>query len=134
MPPCKILIIDDDRDDVEVLADAFTQCGVSDVHYVYTAMQAFSYLESIPNKKDLPKLIVSDLHLPGITGQELLTDLKSMEFYKNIPVIVLSSVKSPSEIKKAQELGADDYLEKPYTYEEYKKVAARMAEKASLGN
>src|SRR4028118_136370 len=131
MPPCKILIIDDDTDDVEVLADAFVQCGVSDVHHVYTAMQAFSYLESISNKEDLPRLIISDLHLPGITGQELLIDLKSMDLYKNIPVVVLSSVKSPYEIKKAQELGAADYLEKPYTYEEYKKVAAQMAKKVS---
>ena len=129
MPPCKILIIDDDVDDVEILADAFLQCGVCDVHYVYTAMEAFAYLESITNKEDLPKLIVTDLHLPGITGQEFLADLKGMEPYKHITVIVLSSAKSTTDIEKAKSLGAMDYLEKPYTYDEYKKVAADIAER-----
>jgi CheY-like chemotaxis protein len=134
MPPCKILIIDDDVDDVEILADAFQQCGVWDVQYVYTAMQAFSYLESVANSKDLPKLIVTDMHLPGMTGQEFLTDLKKMELYRHILVIVLSSTKSPSEIKKALDLGADEYFEKPYSYAEYKKVAAHIAEKLLRSN
>ena len=67
MANCKILIIDDDEDDVEILADAFTQCGVDGVHYVYTAMEAFAYLEEVEHEC-LPKLIVTDLYLPGITG------------------------------------------------------------------
>ena len=45
MSGCKILIIDDDEDDVEILSDAFAQCGVEGVHYVFTAMQAFIYLQ-----------------------------------------------------------------------------------------
>ena len=129
MPPCKILIIDDDVDDVEILADAFIQSGVCDVHYVYSAMQAFSYLESITNKEELPKLIVTDMHLPGITGHEFLQDLKDMEPYKYILVVVLSSIKSPHDIRKAEELGAADYLEKPHSYQEYKNVAAEIARK-----
>ena len=44
MIPCKILIIDDDKDDVEILADAFENSGVDSVHYLYTAMQVFMYL------------------------------------------------------------------------------------------
>ena len=72
----KILIIDDDTDDVEILSEAFTQNGVKSVNYVHSAIQAFMYLESIENKEDLPKLIVTDLYLPGITGKEFLADLK----------------------------------------------------------
>ena len=132
MPHCKILIIDDDVDDVEILADAFSKCGVCEVHYVYTAMQAFSYLESVSNKEDLPKLIVADMHLAGITGQEFLSDLKEMEPYKHIKVVVLSSTKSPYDITKAKELGAADYVVKPSSYNEYKKVAAAIADKVAI--
>jgi CheY-like chemotaxis protein len=132
MTPCKILIIDDDRDDVEILADAFQKCGVEAVHYVYSAMEAFIYLQSLTEKENLPRLIVTDMYLPGITGAEFLIDLKNMELYKDIYVIVLSSTKSEREIGKALSLGAKDYLVKPYTYDEYVKVAADMKRKAGL--
>jgi PleD family two-component response regulator len=52
-----ILIVDDDTDDVEILAEAFTQTGVQSVHYVHTAMRAFMYLQSIEDKEQLPKLM-----------------------------------------------------------------------------
>jgi CheY-like chemotaxis protein len=129
--PCKILIIDDDQDDVEILADVFKSTGVESVHYVYTAMQAFMFLEAVKSK-ELPGLIITDMHLPGITGSEFLKDLKGMELYKHIHVIVLSSIKSPHEIEMALQLGALDYIIKPFTYEEYLKVAADIKRKAGL--
>jgi ActR/RegA family two-component response regulator len=46
-----VLIVDDDTDDVEILADAFTQSGVESVHYVHSAMQAFMYLQSVETQK-----------------------------------------------------------------------------------
>jgi CheY-like chemotaxis protein len=131
MPGCKILIVDDDTDDVEILAEAFTQTGVDSVHYVHSAMQAFMYLQSIEDKKQLPKLIVTDMYLPGISGAELLADLKGMDKYKHIHVIVLSSVKSPAEIEKYKELGAEDYLAKPSSYDEYVRVAKQITERLS---
>lgn len=131
MQSCKILIIDDDRDDVEILADAFTQSGVNGVHYVDSAMQAFMYLESVFEDGCLPKLIVTDLYLPGITGPEFLADLKSMEKYKHIHVVVLSGFKSEKEIQRYKDLGALDYIVKPNTYDEYALVAKNIAERAA---
>jgi CheY-like chemotaxis protein len=129
MAGCKILIIDDDTDDVEILAEAFTQSGVDGVHYVHTAIQAFMYLESLENPEDLPKLIVTDLYLPGITGSEFLKDLKQMEKYKGIHVIVLTSTKTDKEIQKYKQLGAIDYLIKPSSYEEYVEVANKISQR-----
>jgi CheY-like chemotaxis protein len=131
MADCKILIIDDDEDDVEILAGAFTQCGVDGVHYVYTAMQAFMYLQEREHDC-LPKLIVTDHFLPGITGAEFLNDLKGMDKYKQIPVIVLASTKSEKEIEIYKEMGAIDYLVKPDSYDEYVRVAADIKRRAGL--
>ena len=131
MTLCKILIIDDDTDDVEILADVFKNTGVDAVHYVHTAMQAFIYLEEVKNI-ELPKLIITDMHLPGITGQEFLEDLKGMEPYKHIHVIVLSSHKSERDIEKSRQLGALDYIAKPFTYDQYIKVAEDIKLKAGL--
>ena len=131
MADCKILIIDDDEDDVQVLSEAFTQCGVNTVHYVFTAMQAFLYLQE-REQDGLPKLIVTDHFLPGMSGTEFLEDLKEMDKYKHIPVIVLATVKSEREIEKYKEMGALDYLVKPNSYNDYVRVAANIKSKVSL--
>ena len=108
MNHCKILIIDDDTDDVEILADAFTRSGVDSVHYVHTAMQAFMYLESVTEPELLPK---------------------GMDRYRHIPVVVLSTIKTESQIEQYRQMGAEDYLRKPVTYEEYLEVAKYIASK-----
>lgn len=128
---CKILIIDDDEDDVAVLSDAFTQCGVDGVHYVFSAMQAFIYLEDVEHSC-LPKLIITDHYLPGMTGAEFLKDLKGMAKYKHIHVVVLSTIKSEREMEKYREMGVLDYLIKPSSYADYVKVASDMKSKAGL--
>ncbi|HVE61714.1 MAG TPA: response regulator [Chitinophagaceae bacterium] len=132
MKECKILIVDDDLDDVEILSSALQDTGVDRVHYEHTAMQAFIYLESIQLPAKLPKLIVIDAYLPGITGAEFLADLKQMELYKAIHVIVLSTLKTEKEIERYRQLGAIDYLVKPNSYEEYVKVAADIKSKIDL--
>ena len=131
MADCKILIIDDDEEDVEILSSAFNQCGVDSIHYVFTAMQAFMYLQEKEHDK-LPRLIVTDHYLPGITGVELLNDLKGMGKYEHIPVIVLATTKSPTEIEKYKQMGVIDYIVKPVTYDEYVRVAADIKRKAGL--
>lgn len=132
MPGSKILIVDDDTDDVEILADAFTQTGVESVRYVHTAMQAFMYLQSVERTEDLPKLIITDMFLPGISGEEFLRDLKRMDKYKHIHIIILSSVKTPKEVERYKELGVLEYLVKPTSYEEYVAVARTIKEKSAL--
>ena len=129
MPGSKILIIDDDTDDVEILSDAFSRSGVESVHYVHSAMEAFMYLEQL-KAEEMPKLIVTDLYLPGITGAEFLADLKAMARYKDIHVIVLSTIKSDVEIERYKKMGAIDYLQKPSSYDEYLQVAKEIKERA----
>jgi len=129
--PCRILIIDDDEDDVAILSEAFSQCGVDSVHYVFSGMQAFIYLQGV-EPSCLPKLIITDHYLPGMTGAEFLKDLKGMDKYKHIHLVVLASEKSERELEKYREMGALDYLIKPNSYEDYVSVAADMKSKAGL--
>jgi CheY-like chemotaxis protein len=127
----KILMIDDDEDDIEILTNAFLQSGVNAVHHVKTAMQAFMYLETATHEC-LPKLIITDNFLPGISSKEFLADLKSMEKYKHIPVVVLSTSKTNEEIEEYQKIGILDYVVKPSSYDEYVKAAENIKAKALL--
>lgn len=128
MTHCKVLIIDDDEDEIGLLAEALSQAGVDGVHYVFSAMQAFIYLEKV-SLECLPKLIITDLYLPGMSGAEFLNDLKQMDKYKHILVVVLSTSKSPKELEKYRQMGAMDYIDKPSTYQEYFVIADEMRKK-----
>ncbi len=70
MKYCEVLIIDDDFDDIEILMEVLNKSGLEKVHYVYSAKDAFQYLEDVfPDC--IPKVIVTDLHLPVLTAQNL---------------------------------------------------------------
>jgi CheY-like chemotaxis protein len=131
MNNCKILIIDDDKDDVEILAEALTECGVDGIHYVNSAMKAFIFLEQL-DSNNLPKLIITDLHLPAISGAQFLKDLKGMDKYKDILVVLTATIKPPTEIDAFREIGEVDFLIKPESCQDYVNVAAEMKRKAGL--
>ena len=59
-------------------------------------------------------LIVSDLIMPVLGGKEFLEQVKSSGVFKNIPVIILSSINKSEEKINLINLGANDYIEKPY--------------------
>ncbi|TDH28899.1 response regulator [Segetibacter sp. 3557_3] len=131
MTPCKILIIDDDEDDVEILTKAFTDTGVIDICHVHSANQAFNYLADVAFEF-LPKLIITDMHLAGVTGKEFLFNIKGLEKYKHIQVVIFSSAMSDQEFEKCRKLGALDYLIKPSTFGEYIRVATDIIGRIEL--
>ena len=63
--------------------------------------------------RDLPDLIISDLNLPKISGQQVISVIKADSVFKKIPVIVFSTSKLKSDIEKCYEYGANAYLSKP---------------------
>lgn len=103
----KILIVDDKPVIAKVVS-----LRLKDYDCVYhsSPLQSIAWLAN----NDLPDLIVTDLRMPEMTGQEFLKYLKSNEFYKNIPVIILSSEDSTSDRIRLLEEGAVDYIVKPF--------------------
>ena len=123
MKKCDILIIEDDTDDLEILSEALQESGIDCLHYEDSLSKAFAYLKDITYRDELPKLIITDFYLRGKTGIELIAELRKVEAYKDIPVIVLSSQRHQKDIDKYREMGAAEYLVKPSTYQEYLQMA-----------
>lgn len=73
-------------------------------------------LEAIDNNK--PDLIILDIEMPIMNGYETITKLKENKKTKNIPVIFLTSLTKPDVIKRIFDLGAADYISKPFVAEE----------------
>lgn len=105
-----IVTIEDDADLAE-----FTQRILGDAGFtVYVADDAPRGLKLIESVN--PDLILLDLHLPSISGDSLLVELQNM--YPHIPIIIVTVENNPQQIARSFQLGANDYLSKPYSSEE----------------
>ncbi len=69
--------------------------------------------------KEKPDLIVLDLMLPSINGFDLLKMLKEKKEYENIPIIILSAKSEEKDIVKGLDMGASDYITKPFKLNEF---------------
>lgn len=85
-----------------------------DKHFTTAAfshgMEFFAWLE----KNEAPQVLVTDLDMPEMDGFELTTTVKNSQLYHNIQIIVLSGLDDSSDRVKCLEMGANDYLMKPF--------------------
>lgn len=100
----KILLAEDDKFISRAYTDGFKRAGLE----VINAYDGNETLEKAKTEK--PDLILLDLIMPEKNGFEALTDIKTDPELKKIPVIVLSNLGQDSDIERAQELGAEDYM------------------------
>ncbi|MDX6381736.1 MAG: hypothetical protein QOI57_2760, partial [Rubrobacteraceae bacterium] len=70
-------------------------------------------------REHCPDLILLDLHLPDITGDEVLKQLQSQPRTRDIPVIVISADVTPGRVERLTQAGARDYLTKPLDVEQF---------------
>lgn len=99
-----ILIIEDEKPLLETLTFKLNQEGFN----IEAEMDGANALGKITATK--PDLILLDLVLPNVSGEEILEKIKKDENLKQIPVIIISNSGQPVEIKKLLALGADDYI------------------------
>lgn len=104
-----ILVVDDEEDIVELVELNLTREGYK-VLACGTGEQA---LEMAGSKR--PDLLILDLMLPGIDGLEVCRRLKSQPKTEQIPIIILSAKGEEADIVAGLELGADDYVTKPFS-------------------
>ncbi|MDE6572208.1 MAG: response regulator [Duncaniella sp.] len=118
--PC-ILLVDDNMEYLEIISNI-----LSDEYSVITADNGEKALEIID--KENIDLVVSDVMMPGIDGMELCRRIKSDIRRSHIPVILLTA-KSAEEYRiEGFELGADDYIAKPFNYQLLKLRIAKFIE------
>ncbi len=117
----QILIVDDDPDNRRFLERVLTKEGYS----VKSAISGEEALNVI--KSESPHLVLLDVNMPGIGGLETLQHLREKEDY--VSVVLVTGQTSTSDMVKGLDLGADDYIKKPYNYQE---LAARVRAKLRI--
>ncbi|MDU3128458.1 MAG: response regulator, partial [Bradyrhizobium sp.] len=107
--PIKVLAIDDEPPIRKLLRMGLATQG-------YEILEAPSGKVALEKLAEGPALIILDLGLPDIDGHELLRTIRSRN--ESIPIVVLSSRGDEAGKVKALDLGADDYITKPFGMEE----------------
>ncbi|MCX8084678.1 MAG: response regulator transcription factor [Calditerrivibrio sp.] len=102
---CKILIIDDDYEILDMLKILLDLEG----YEVDTAANGFSGIEKL--KKHLYDMVILDLNLPDLSGEQVCKNIRKMT---NMPILILSAKESVTDKVLCLEYGADDYLTKPF--------------------
>jgi DNA-binding response OmpR family regulator len=115
----QILIIEDDADIAESLQYNFRREGFSPV----IAESGEKGLRLALNEKNPPSLIVLDLMLPGMSGMELCRRLRREGLTEKTPIIMLTAKAAESDKIAGLDIGADDYIIKPFSVKE---VVARV--------
>ncbi len=104
-----ILIIEDEKDIIDLVTYHFRQAGFS----VSSALDGPSGLELA--KKERPSVILLDLMLPGMDGKDVCRALKSNPLTQSIPILMLTAKTEEVDRVIGFELGADDYVTKPFS-------------------
>jgi len=104
----KILIVEDDNY-MQLILRKFL--GKSyELEICPSALEALSFLQN----GNIPDLVISDLNTPNLTGLDLITQMHSSDFFKSIPVIIVSGEDSSEVRVRCLNTGADDFIVKPF--------------------
>ncbi len=110
----RILILDDKESIAKIVS--FYLSSEFEIVWLENPIKGIAWLQS----GNIPDLIISDIKMPEMRGDEFLRYIKSNELFKSIPVIMLSSEDSTSERIRLLSEGADDYIVKPFNPMELK--------------
>ncbi|MEO8205616.1 MAG: response regulator [Chthoniobacterales bacterium] len=123
--PIEILIVEDSPTDVLLMREALEHAKVHNtLHVVDNGVEAMDFLRK-ENKYSLaprPDLILLDLNMPRMNGQEVLAEIKNDKNLKAIPVVILTTSKIDTDISQAYEHHANCYITKPVDFDTFAEV------------
>lgn len=104
-----ILIVDDDEALQKLVVTLLQRANFDTVSAMNAAEAA-----AILRKQPLPDAVLLDLMLPEVSGIEFLKQMRAKPVFDKLPVVILSALADPEQIREGLEAGADRYLTKPY--------------------
>lgn len=117
-----LLLVEDNAGDIRLIREAFERSGAHQrLHVVKDGTEATAFLQREGPYETVrrPDVILMDLKLPKKDGHELLAEIRSDPEMKDIPVVVLSSSSSETDVTSSYELGANCYVVKPFDPDRY---------------
>ena len=127
-----ILYVDDDKDDLAVISDAFEKyTDHLRIIHAHNGFEGLQLLKLMKKSSTLPCLIILDINMPVMDGKEALAEIRKNPDYKKIPVVVFSTSNKPSDRVFAESMGAD-FITKPSTYLKLESLVSEFVEKCLI--
>lgn len=125
----RILLVEDDPDDIELMHDALKDNNI--LFSLDTIKQGDAVLPYLEKTDIHPDVVVLDLNLPKMHGREVLKSIKSSPAIAHIPVVILTTSSAKKEIDYCIQNGADQYLIKPVTIQGFNETVASIIKAAT---
>ncbi|MCC7300226.1 MAG: response regulator [Verrucomicrobia bacterium] len=112
----EILLVEDNPGDVRLTKEALKENKIrNNLHVAKDGVEAMCFLRRMAEYKDAPRpdLILLDLNLPKKDGREVLTEIKTDEKLRAIPVVILTTSDAEDDVAKAYQMYANCYIRKP---------------------
>ncbi|QLG49327.1 response regulator [Natrinema halophilum] len=117
-----ILLIEPNPGDARLFSESFEDANiVCNIHTVSDGESALDFVHQRNEYSDSPRpdMILLDFQLPGVSGADVLSELKSESTLRSIPVIVMTSSPSEEDIARSYDLYANAYVQKPVEPDEF---------------
>jgi CheY-like chemotaxis protein len=132
--PASILLVEDNPMDVELIIDAFKEARLRNkIQVARGGKEALEFLfgdgkYADRNQYPLPDIVLLDLKMPGIDGHEVLRRIKGTDKLKRLPVIILTSSRDEGDRAMSYDNGANSYLVKPVSFDDFLKVVKQVSD------
>lgn len=126
-----IVLIEDSPTDAKIIERALLEQATPHRLTVFSdGRRALEFLDSLQHGVSAPELdpdlILLDLNLPGMDGNQVLVSLKSHPTLRSIPVVVLTTSRREEDVLQTYQSGANTYIEKPAEYDHYRNLVATL--------
>ena len=127
-PKSLVLYADDDYEDLDLVREAFNKYADNvELINFRDGIQLLDFIKQLQPGKPLPCLIILDINMPRKNGKEVLRDLRRMEGFEEVPVVLFSTSTLPSEFAFAKSFGAG-FITKPLYTEQIAHLVDEMIE------
>ncbi|HYZ86955.1 MAG TPA: response regulator [Bryobacteraceae bacterium] len=115
----QIALVEDNPGDVYLIQEALREKGIAYNLELFQDAEAILSKMKVAADEPRPDLILLDLNLPKIEGLDVLRSLRATPGLDRVPIGILTSSQSPYDQAKAQAAGADRYIQKPTSLDEF---------------
>ncbi len=126
-----VLMADDDPEDCMLATEAFIESGANAAFScVEDGVELMEYLGDASGFEagKLPDLVLLDLNMPRKDGRRALVEIKSRPSLRHIPIVILTTSKEEKDIALSLEAGAESFITKPRTFDEWVQIMKSLVE------
>jgi two-component system, response regulator len=126
------LLVEDNPNDEMLTLRALKKANLANpVHVVRDGAEALDYLFARGDfahreGEELPSVVLLDLKLPKVSGLEVLQQIRAEKSTERVPVVILTSSDEQRDIISSYELGANSYVRKPVSFDEFTKAVTQL--------